>query len=338
MSYSEITALVTGVLQFALACYVFRLAQLFSVRRSAWIMFSALSILALLGVVLPSLSFVGSVRAQTAIESSYALISLLMLASMVSFVVRFKKHLRAESVVRRAEFDREMETEKQSKERNRVNEQLQQTIARLEAELAESRQAQERAEMISRELQERQSELSRANEELRQSAVRSQIELAEQTQTLMKIREAHQAETGRLVGSLLDNLNAFQQAAIERAKSAKAQGTRSRKVPSQETQTPDEPSRLLSEIDSVRKRLEQIKLTGTVPAPTEPISHPTEVTPASTVSADSCRAETETATQSLETPPPAAAEPPKPAAEPRRRTAKPKRAAARALKTAAAGN
>src|SRR5262245_19936164 len=124
MSYSQITALATGLLQFAVACYVFRLAQLFSVRRTAWVMFSALGILALLSIALASISFIDSVSLQSAVESSYALISLLMLASMISFVALFKKHLRTESLAHRAGFDREAEVEKQSKEFNQANEQL----------------------------------------------------------------------------------------------------------------------------------------------------------------------------------------------------------------------
>jgi hypothetical protein len=316
-----------GVLQLAVACYVFRVAQLFSVRPSARVLFSALSVLAIVSVVLPSLSFVSGVKAQTVVETYYALISVLMLGSMVNFAIQFKKHLVAESQARRAEFIRGAEADPQSTDLIRTNQQLQQTAARLEAEIAECRQSQERAEMICRELQERQAELSRANEELRQSAVRSQLELAEQTQTLMKIREAHQAETGRLVGSLLENLTAFQQAALERARTAKEKNPRGRKLPGAEPQTSDEPSRLLGEIDSVRKRLEQIKQTGTIPSATEFLRRPVPAVPPPpvSVSADDCRAGTETATQSADDAAPAPPVPRKAPAEPRRRVAKPKR-------------
>ena len=186
MHYSDIIRYASGLLQFGVAFYALRLGRLFSTARVGWLLFSALSILALANLLLPLNPFRGSLQMGVKVDIIYGLCSVLLLAAMAHFDLRFRKRLDSEESQRETQSQWETQVQQRFEAANKGNEELQQIAAQLQADLAAHKQAQEQAEKSHQE----QLAASRlTEEELRQTITRLEAQIAEQQETNVQARE-----------------------------------------------------------------------------------------------------------------------------------------------------
>jgi hypothetical protein len=230
MHYSEIIRYASGLLQLGVAFYALRLGRLFNTARVGWLLFSALSILALANLLLPLNPFRGSLQMGVKVDIIYALASVLLIVAMAHFDWRFRKRSESESMEREAQSRWETQVQQRFEAATKGNEELQQIATKLQSDIAEHKQAQEQAE---RSHQEQLSASRLGEEELRQVITRLETQMTAQQQAEIQSREqterthqeqlaaAHQAgttdalnELGSRVYSRLANLPANVDAAI----------------------------------------------------------------------------------------------------------------------------
>ncbi len=218
MNYSDIVRLTSGLLQFGIACYALKLGCRFNAIRVGWLLFSGLSMLAVVYLLLPIIPFPGSIQLAVKADIIYGLISILLLAGLVHLDVKSKKRMLAEIAITMPSSEADSALEEKVNELTKANEELQQTAARLQSELAQRMQAEDRAEKSYSESQQHTTELLKANEELRQTITALQAQVIEQQNAQAGAEQAHNdalaaskqaglAQIAAITGSVLHNLN-----------------------------------------------------------------------------------------------------------------------------------
>ncbi|MGO9585247.1 MAG: ATP-binding protein [Limisphaerales bacterium] len=96
MSFQAVMGFVSGALQFIVAGYALRLNRIFGTARVGWSLFWAFSLLALLHLIQPMMSFNNATQLGIEIEVMYSLVSLLLLTGMVHIETVLKERLRIE--------------------------------------------------------------------------------------------------------------------------------------------------------------------------------------------------------------------------------------------------
>jgi hypothetical protein len=210
MTYSDIIRFTSGLLQFAVACYALRLGRMLNTARVGWMLFSALTLLAVTYVLLPVNPFRSSVQLAVKADVVYALISLLLLIAMAHLDRKLKTPPSPSPIDQLADGEATAALQQQIAELTTANEEFQRTTVRLQAELAAARRAsQELARTLPQEpepgitqrieqdlaearqgleirdadlarAQEEVTELSRINQELRATVGTLRIEIADQ--------------------------------------------------------------------------------------------------------------------------------------------------------------
>jgi len=135
--------LVTGALQFIVAGYALRLNRIFGTVRVGWSLFWAFTLLALLHLFQSVSAFNAGVSLGVEIEVIYALISLLLLTSMVHLETVLRERLRLEQEEKRLRAELESEVKKKTAYLSRAIEELQAEIdsrKRMEAEIEKTHQ------------------------------------------------------------------------------------------------------------------------------------------------------------------------------------------------------
>jgi DNA repair exonuclease SbcCD ATPase subunit len=135
MNSAEIISLVAGLLQFGVAGYSLRLNRLFGTARVGWSLFWAFFLMALLHLTQTAMPGVAGAQLGGKVDVMYALISLLLLTSMVHLETVLKERARVEREERRMRAELESEVKKKTAYLMRAIEELQAEIdARKRAE------------------------------------------------------------------------------------------------------------------------------------------------------------------------------------------------------------
>jgi C4-dicarboxylate-specific signal transduction histidine kinase len=148
MNYSTVTALTSGLLQCAVVSYGFWLTRRFGVARVGWPLAFTFSLLALLRAFLFQTSFEFGVK----VDIMFGVISLLILAGMVQLELLLRERQRVELARRQTQTELETSVQEKTAELTKVNNELQQTTERLEAEVAERSRMQLQAEKTHKEM------------------------------------------------------------------------------------------------------------------------------------------------------------------------------------------
>ena len=191
MTYSDTIRIISGLLQLGVAWYALRLSRLSKSGRAGWLLFSALSLLALAYVLLPINPFRSSIHLAVRADVVMGLISTLLIAAMVHLDLRFRKQFESQAADRQSHTAWEARVGDQLEELNKTNDELRQTAASLQTQLGDSIRDQQQNEQMSREIL----STSRQTEtELRQTIT----ELETQIERLKEAQEAaattHQAQ------------------------------------------------------------------------------------------------------------------------------------------------
>jgi len=152
MNSADFPGLVSGLLQCAVMVYALRLNRLFGTARVGWSLLSAFGLLALLHLLRSMDTFPGNNELDIKGDIIYALISILLLAGMAHLGALLRERSRAEQTKERAQLELKSRVNEQTLELTHANEELRRTAARLQAEIAERKQAQEQMEKTHREL------------------------------------------------------------------------------------------------------------------------------------------------------------------------------------------
>ena len=129
MNDIDIIRLTSGLLQFGVAWYALRLGRLFRSTLMGWLLFGALSLLALLSLFLAVEPSDAGTQWGIKVDIIY---SLLLLAGMMRFYPGLKNFLREEEAKREALDKWESQVKEQWMELIKANEKLRQTVNRLE--------------------------------------------------------------------------------------------------------------------------------------------------------------------------------------------------------------
>jgi hypothetical protein len=128
MNFTEVMNLVAGLLQFAAAAYALRLNRLFGTARVGWSLFSAFFLLAVLHLMQSLMSVSAGTELGITVNVMYALISLLLLTSMVHLETMLKERARLEREEQRIRAELESEVQKKTAYLMRAIEELQSEI------------------------------------------------------------------------------------------------------------------------------------------------------------------------------------------------------------------
>lgn len=138
MNMHELMNLIAGGLQFVVALYALRLNRVFGPNRVGWSLFCAFSLLALLHLF-PSVPFLHlEIQSAIPLEVMYALISLLLLASMAHIESLFRERRRLEQKEIQLRAQLEVEVQMKTQHLTRAIEALQAEVderRRMEAEV-----------------------------------------------------------------------------------------------------------------------------------------------------------------------------------------------------------
>ena len=138
MHTPDVMNLVAGALQFVVAGYALRLNRVFGTDRVGWSLFCAFTLLALLHLAQSLEIFKSEEQSGTTLETTYALISLLLLTGMAHIESLFKERLRLEQEELRLRAQLEIEVGKKTRHLTLAMEALQAEIderKRMEAEV-----------------------------------------------------------------------------------------------------------------------------------------------------------------------------------------------------------
>jgi len=149
MNDIDIFRLTSGLLQFGVAWYALRLGRLFKSALMGWLLFGALTIMALLSVVLAAAPIDTAAQWGIRVDIVY---TLLLLAGLMRFYPGLTSFLRDEELKRQALDKWESQVKEQWVELIKTNEKLRETLNRYEAEIAERKQAQEQLQKSLQEL------------------------------------------------------------------------------------------------------------------------------------------------------------------------------------------
>ncbi len=151
MSFPEVMALVTGLLQFSVAGYALRLNRIYGTKRVGWSLFLAFSLLALLHLFQSVTSFNSGTPMGAEIEVIYALISFLLLIGMVHIESLLKERLRSEQEAIRLQGELSIQVKAQTAHLTKAIEELQSEMEerkRMEAAARASEENLNRAQAV----------------------------------------------------------------------------------------------------------------------------------------------------------------------------------------------
>ena len=143
MNDIDIFRLTSGLLQFGVACYALCLGRLFKSTLMRWLLFGALSFMALMSLFLAVEPLDADAQWGIKVDIIY---SFLLLVGVVRFYPGLKTFLQEEAAKRQALDKWELQVKEQWVELIKTNEKLRQTINRHETEIAERKQVQEQLE------------------------------------------------------------------------------------------------------------------------------------------------------------------------------------------------
>jgi len=146
MNDIDIIRLTSGLLQFGVAWYALRLGRLFKHALLGWLLFGALSLLALLSLFLAVKPLGNGTSWGISVDIVYASTSLLLLVGMICYHFSLQKFLQEERAEQQALDKWELHVKAQYAELTKTNERLNLRIGHLEREIAERKHAQEQAE------------------------------------------------------------------------------------------------------------------------------------------------------------------------------------------------
>ena len=149
MNDIDIFRLTSGLLQFGVAWYALRLGRLFKSTLMGWLLFGALTTMALLSVVLAAAPIDTAAQWGVRVDIVY---TLLLLVSLTRFYPGLMSFLREEELKRQALDKWESQVKEQWLELMKTNEKLRETLNRYEAEIAERKEAQEQLQKSVQEL------------------------------------------------------------------------------------------------------------------------------------------------------------------------------------------
>jgi flagellar biosynthesis GTPase FlhF len=208
MSYSDIVGAISGILQFVVACYALRVSRIFGIARVGWVFFGAFSLLAAAHVLLSIQPFGLKVQlGPTVINIMYEVVSVLLLANiaqMEALLWRRRQKLKADA---KTQSEGELKVNQQIADLTTGKEAAQQTVARLQTEMAQlnqtleqERQAHTQAALaqaaeFEKHFQEQLAASRKAEEELRTIAASLQAELAQQKQVSDQDKQSQELAT-----------------------------------------------------------------------------------------------------------------------------------------------
>jgi hypothetical protein len=134
MNDIDIIRLTSGLLQFGVAWYALRIGRVFKSTLMGWLLFGALSVLALLSLFLAIKPLGTDAQGTIKVDIIYFLFCLLLLVGVMRFYSSLKNFLQAEGSERRALDEWESQVKERWVELNKTNDKLRQTINRLETE------------------------------------------------------------------------------------------------------------------------------------------------------------------------------------------------------------
>ncbi|MFO1475554.1 MAG: hypothetical protein U1F98_02740 [Verrucomicrobiota bacterium] len=196
MSYLEMIRLTSGLLQFGVACYALRLGRKFNTAKLGWVLFTGLTILALLYVLAPFNPFRGTIQAALKVDIIYGLISVMIIAGMAQMDFRWRKRQQTLRAEQQTQSEWASQVEYKITELGRQNEESKQIAARLQAELVQAKQEHDQAlaqsqeqarvqsEKLTQETQAQAAEFNRAAAEQRDAIARLEAEVVEQKQAV----------------------------------------------------------------------------------------------------------------------------------------------------------
>ncbi len=149
MNNIDIIRLTTGLLQLGVAWYALRLGRLFKSTLIGWLLFGALSLVALMSLILAVEPIDAGAQWGIKVEVVF---SLLLLVGAVRFYPGVKAFLQEEAAKRQALDKWELQVKEQWMELMKTNEKLRQTVNQRETEIAERKQAQEELQKSLQEL------------------------------------------------------------------------------------------------------------------------------------------------------------------------------------------
>ncbi len=250
MNFTTFMGLVTGGLQFTVAGYALRLNRLFGTARVGWSLFWAFLLLAVLHLMPSVIPVGGSAELVVKVDVVYALISLLLLAGMVHLETILKERLRTAREEQRMRAELEWEVKRKTAHLTRALEELQ-------AEMEERQRAQSAAATAHSEL--------RAVSQQAEMALIADCVLHNLSQMLQSVNVSADLAASQV--RQLQVANAVRLAAMirEHAADLAAFMTRDpegRKLPATIAQLAEhlaaDQSRLLNELESLKKHLEKI--------------------------------------------------------------------------------
>jgi septal ring factor EnvC (AmiA/AmiB activator) len=305
MNYLDLSGLLSGLLQLAVACYALRLSWRFGTARVGWLVFGAFSLLALFHTLLAVNPFRVGLESGVIPDLAYGVVSVLLLTSIVRLESSLKKHWQNQREERRSlsEWESQVESQvaglartnlevaktnedltKTNSEISKTNDELRRLNTKLQVEAAEQKQLREQSEQTYQGLL---TAARQTEKDLLQTIATLLAESAEQKQALATARQAGRGETAALLleavealGSLLrDRAKSCTARIVQASKPARSRAatagaakpsTPRKRLPDSLAQLArnlsDDQAVLLRDIDSLKARLEQIKTTGTIPS------------------------------------------------------------------------
>jgi hypothetical protein len=152
MNDSEIIRFSSALMQFGVACYALRLGRIFNTNRIGWLVFSTLSLLAVLYFLAPTSLLNGFIPLGNKLDIVYGLVSIVLILGMIYLDVSSRERRRAEKAGRETHSEWEVQLEAKWAALTKANENWREKVTKLGTELAEQKQAREQAEKAQQEV------------------------------------------------------------------------------------------------------------------------------------------------------------------------------------------
>jgi chromosome segregation ATPase len=173
MNNSDIIRFSSALMQFGVACYALRLGRIFNTARVGWVVFSTLSLLAVLYFLVPTSLLNGFIPLGIKVDLVYALVSVVLILGMIYLDVSSKQRRQSEKAERKAQLDFEAQVDTKWAVLTKANQELRESTARMTAELDEQKRARELAEKA---VQEQTATARQVEDDLRQTISKLQVE------------------------------------------------------------------------------------------------------------------------------------------------------------------
>ena len=215
MTYSDTIRILSGLMQLGVAWYALRLSRLCKSGRAGWLLFSALTLLALAYVLLPINPFRSSIHFSVRADVIMGMISLLLIAGMIHLELRFRKQFDSEAAHRQAHTAWEAKVGEQLEELNKTNDELRMTAASLQNQLGDTVRNQQQNEQMSRDLlntsRQTETELRQTITELESQIERLRAEqeatkVSYQTQLLAQVNQARESARAEAITAVTAEL------------------------------------------------------------------------------------------------------------------------------------